>query len=144
MQKGFGWAVAAREALYLLTTLVALRLNPAFLLVDVGAPVRDTTSSSLSGYSSLAFYVLAPDKFVAFAVYDENRLDSVRALAAFVFSGGMLLDLCGVGALIAGLAAGSLPGALAVGYVASTLAGLFFATDCCPCVYNFFFVYVDD
>ena len=33
--------MAVREALYLLTTLVALKHNPAFLLVDVGATVRD-------------------------------------------------------------------------------------------------------
>ena len=43
---------------------------------------------------------------------------------ALALRGGALLDLCGVGALIAGLATGSVPGALAVGYAATTLGGL--------------------
>jgi hypothetical protein len=123
-QRGFGWAVAVREALYLLTTLAALYANPAFLLVDVGASVRDTKGEVVTrGYAFLAMYVLAPEKFVAFAAYDTGGLDWVFVMRLALL-GGPLLDLCGVGALIAGLAAGSLPGALAVGYAATTLGGL--------------------
>eukprot|EP01047_Picozoa_sp_COSAG01_P011795 COSAG01_NODE_520_length_16006_cov_6.454077_3_plen_488_part_00 len=127
-QKGFGWAVAVREALYLLNTLVALYANPAFLLVDVGASVRDTAGHGLagrSGYGFLAMYVLAPEKFVALAAYSKGGLDW-ECVTFLALLGGVLLDLCGVGALIAGLAAGSLPGALAVGYAATALAFLCF------------------
>ena len=45
-------------------------------------------------------------------------------LFELIFLGGVLLDLCGVGALVAGLAGGVLPAALAVGYAATALGGL--------------------
>jgi hypothetical protein len=69
-QRGFGSAVAVREALYALTVLAALCGNPAFLLVDVGASVRDTGAGffggygfvAVGGYGFLAAYVLAPEK----------------------------------------------------------------------------------
>ena len=112
-----------REALYLLTTLVALKHNPAFLLVDVGATVRYKGKVGGSGYSFLALYVLAPEKFVAVAALHEGGL-GWEIVVVLALLGGALLDLCGVGALIAGLAAGSLPGALAVGYAATTLGAL--------------------
>ena len=51
----FGAAVAVREALYLLTTLAGLAYNPAFLLVDVAASVRDKKSGGITGgYTFLA------------------------------------------------------------------------------------------
>ena len=40
---------------------------------------------------------------------------------------GPLLDLCGLGALTAGLGAGGLPPALAVGYTVTALGALFMA-----------------
>jgi hypothetical protein len=134
-QWGFGWAVAVREALYLLTTLVALYANPAFLLVDVGASVRDVTAGGVgsSGYGFLALYVLAPEKFVACAAYGNGGLGWM-CMMILALLGGALLDLCSVGALIAGLAAGNLlPGALAVGYAATTLDGLLMLGFWAPC-----------
>lgn len=44
----------ARETLYLLVVLACVWFKPAFLLVDVGASVRDPQI----GYSFLAVYVL--------------------------------------------------------------------------------------
>jgi hypothetical protein len=56
-QKLFGGAVAVREALYALSVLAALCGNPDFLLVDVGASVRDTDAGGvLGGYGFLALY----------------------------------------------------------------------------------------
>ena len=55
----------------------------------------------------------------------DGAKHSIYVFIAAVYV-GPLLDLCGVGALIAGLTAGSLPGALAVGYAATTLGGLCF------------------
>ena len=64
---------AGREALYLLTTLAALWCNPAFLLVDVAASVRDTAGYGFEkGYAFLGTYVLAPEKFVANAAFGEG------------------------------------------------------------------------
>ena len=40
-QHFFAIAVGVREGFYVLSTLVGLWLNPAFLLLDVGATVRD-------------------------------------------------------------------------------------------------------
>ena len=114
-----------REAVYLLSVLACTWVNPAFLLVDVGASVRDTEAASVEcGYSFLALYVLAPEKFVAMALFDHRGLgpdlwkDPIYGLA--------LLDLCGLGALGAGLGSGSLPPALAVGYSATALAAFWF------------------
>ena len=51
--------------------------------------------------------------------------DDIDALVNLLWLGGMLLDLCGVAALVAGLLspAGLVP-ALAVGYGATALGGL--------------------
>ena len=123
-QKGFGAAVAVREALYVLATLVGLAYNPAFLLVDVGASVRDK-DGDFPGYVFLGLYVLAPEKFVAVAAFFEGGADK-EGLGVLLAFGGVLLDLCGVAALVAGLLspAGLAP-ALAVGYGATALGGLF-------------------
>ena len=136
-QKGFGAAVAVREALYVLATLVGLAYNPAFLLVDVGATVRDKEWMSSAGhlrgggYVFLGMYVLAPEKFVAFATLGAGSSNGEISpfdffLRILLLLGGVLLDLCGVAALVAGLLspAGLAP-ALAVGYGATALGGLF-------------------
>ena len=88
--------------------------------------MRDTGSDPFyRGHGFLALYVLAPEKFVAFAAFDMGGLDNDDLAERIVF-GGVLLDLCGVGALVAGLAGGVLPAALAVGYAATALGGLCF------------------
>ena len=85
--------------------------------------MRDGTNDG--GYGFLALYVLAPEKFVAMAALDEGGLDD-EDLSGLIFFGGVLLDLCGVGALVAMLAGGELIAALAVGYAATALGGLCF------------------
>ena len=82
--------------------------------------MRDTAGAPWGGYGFLALYVLAPEKFVAMAAFDLGGLDNGN-LWALSWFGGLLLDLCGVGALVAGLAGGVLPAALAVGYAATAL-----------------------
>ena len=75
----------------------------------------------------LAMYVIAPEKYVTFALFDKGGLDKdgLGAIAALLL--GPLLDLCGLGALGAGLGAGGLPPALAVGYTVTALGALFVA-----------------
>eukprot|EP01048_Picozoa_sp_COSAG05_P025407 COSAG05_NODE_6447_length_956_cov_1.381564_1_plen_186_part_10 len=120
--------------MYFATTLVALWYNPSFLLVNAAASVRDretrtrqNRSSLEGGYGFLALYVLAPEKFVGEAAFNKGglcRMDLLRC----TFLVGLLLDLCGVGALVAMLmamlAGGKLIAALAVGYVFATLSFL--------------------
>ena len=119
--------MAAREALYLLSVLMCAWVNPAFLLVDVGATVRDGTVRGLNGgYSFLFMYVADPEKLVALALFDTGGLASY-ALMGVAMLGGSLLDLCGVAALGAGVGAGNLPPALAVGYSVTALGALFMA-----------------
>jgi hypothetical protein len=78
------------------------------------------------GYTFLALYVLAPEKLAAFAAFGGGGSRS-NGLVFLLWVGGILLDLCGVAALVAGLAspAGLAP-ALAVGYGAAALGGLCF------------------
>ena len=118
LQLWLGGFVAVREALYTLMVVACTWVNPTFLLVDVGASVRfGGTDAFDGGYGFLAMYVVAPEKFVAFALFGDGGI-----LATF---GGALLDLCGLGALGAGLAAGSLPLALAIGYSVFALGAMF-------------------
>ena len=78
------------------------------------------------GYTFLAMYVVAPEKYVGFALFRKGGLDN-GGLVAVVLLLGPLLDLCGLGALGAGLGAGGLAPALAVGYSVTALGALFVA-----------------
>ena len=139
VQRGFGAAVAVREALYIAATLLGLCANPAFLLVDVGASVRVTgKSGAQGGWPFLALYALAPEKYVLMAALgnggrnlrgmvlveglDFGAICAHSGCAAISIAGVVgLLDLAAVGGLAAGLAAHNLPPALAVGYGATAL-----------------------
>ena len=111
MQRALGCVVAGREALYLLSVLTCTWVKPAFLLVDVGASVRDTGAAHwignplIRGYSFLFMYVVAPEKFVAIALLGNGGLNKQDLYIPAVFA---LLDLCGLAALGAGVGAGNL------------------------------------
>jgi hypothetical protein len=122
----FGTAVAVRELLYLLSTLICVVLNPSYLLLDVAASVRSTDLGIYGGYKFLALYVLAPEKFVAYAMFGRGGALNSEGLIRATFVCEVVLDLCGVGALASGLLASSkVPAALAVGYIATTLGGVY-------------------
>lgn len=112
VQRGFGNAVAVREAIYLLSSLACICVNPAFLLVDYSAPQ--------GALFFAAMYTIAPEKYVALALLDKGGLDKQCLLHMLVF-GGPVLDACGLAALGAGIGEGNLPLALAVGYSVTTL-----------------------
>jgi hypothetical protein len=142
--------LCGRQALHILTVLACACVNPAFLLVDVGASVKYLGADDPwhGGYIFLAMYVVAPEKFVALALFEKGGLDigllakeprraavypsSPRLLGALLGGGGVvlcstLLDLCGLAALAAGLGAGNLPPALVVGYSAIALSAVWTA-----------------
>ena len=84
-----------------------------------------------SGYPFLLLYVVAPEKFVAMALFGwRNHTDAIpllRAGAGMLYSVGcLLLDVCSVGALVAGLVSARLPAGLAIGYTATAVAMLSF------------------
>ena len=113
--------LSVRQGLHILVVLLCACVNPAFLLVDVGASMRDR-GDSLGGYSFLAMYVVAPEKFVALALLGEKgglNISDGQALLCCA-----LLDLCWVAALGAGLSAGNLSPVLAAGYGAIVLAAV--------------------
>ena len=64
------------------------------------------------------------EKFLASALFNRGGLN-LATLGVCVGCGAMLLDLCGLGALGAGLGTGVLPSALAVGYSATLAAAVF-------------------
>eukprot|EP01046_Picozoa_sp_COSAG06_P017263 COSAG06_NODE_1167_length_10451_cov_16.691654_1_plen_675_part_00 len=128
VQRWLGGFVLLREALYLLAVGACAWVNPAFLLVDVAASVRDKGARGLNGgYGFLAMYVVAPEKYVGLALLDPGGLNKGSLATTVVAVLGPLVDLCGLGALGAGLGAGGLPPALAVGYTVTALGALFIA-----------------
>ena len=123
-QQGFGSVVAAREALYCLTTLVCLVKQPAFLLVDVVASVRErNTTFASGGYIFAAVYITAPEKYVINVLLGWGGFDWERLRVLWNHVLGPLLDLCGAGALVSGLLSGRLPAALAIGYAMAMVGG---------------------
>ena len=101
LQRCLGGFVLLREALYVLAVVACAWVNPAFLLVDVAASVRDEGAEDLDkGYAFLAMYVVAPEKYVAMALFGEGGLGMLDVLIAATVLLGPLLDLCGLGALI--------------------------------------------
>jgi hypothetical protein len=120
-----GLGVAIREGLYFVITLACLYVNPAFLLVDVGASVRDSKAKrGLKGPMFLVMYVLAPEKFVAIALFGWGATGWKQRLGTVCMFVSPVLDLCGLGALGAGLASHELPPALAVAYVVTSIGAI--------------------
>jgi hypothetical protein len=116
LQLKLGCAVLARETIYVLLMLLALRACPAVLLVNLEAD-----EDAKGRLRDKLLYVLAPEKFVAFPVLKAAVGKGAAGLFMFLVTGLVLpaLDVCGVYALVVGAKAGLLPAALAVGYGAT-------------------------
>ena len=65
LQRTLGLLVALREVIYVALTLVCVRVNPAFLLVDTAATWR---KEPLIALTFTLVYVISPEKFVWLAV----------------------------------------------------------------------------
>jgi len=128
VQQRLGSFVLLRESLYLLALLACVVANPAFLLVDVSASARDDPRFGVhvhSGYTFLARYVLAPEKYVVGALFGTVKICGRKVADCWDWSVSYLFDLCALGALTAGVATdGGLPLVLFVGYAASAVAAV--------------------
>ena len=61
LQRVLGAGVALREALYALSVLTCVWVNPAFLLIDINAAVKDEDKrgqATIRGYPALLTYVV--------------------------------------------------------------------------------------
>ena len=120
-----GVAVGVRELLYLVSTCLCIISRPSFLLVDPTASYKDRSRIGRgginleSGQGFLAMYILAPEKFVTYALFKDKG----KRFIACVIS--VLLDLCGVVALFEGVMTGELTFALGIGYGATAAGGTF-------------------
>jgi len=124
-QRVFGGIVALREVLYLVGTGMVAVVQPSFLLVDIVASWKETSTSSGTGPSGVAMYVLAPEKLLFFAVGDSFPSGSLmHNLFGYCMLGTILTDLFAIGALAAALHSGVTPPALMVGYCMTTLAAV--------------------
>ena len=108
-QKTLGLVVGAREALYLLCTLVALWRKPIFLLVNL-----DVQKQKLLCYLQ---FVAVPHCFLLRCAMVGST--AYQKVLPYVFLVGA--DLCATAALIVGAMNGTLSVALAVGYSVATL-----------------------
>ena len=127
LQLWLGLAVGIREVIYLVATLLAAVVHPAFLAIDVAATVRLLPNVRGNYYGRglpfFALYVASPDKFVVTVLALALLKRGTRIPFIFgVFSG--IFDLCGVAALSAGFASGVMPPELAIGYMVTTLSAL--------------------
>jgi peptidoglycan/LPS O-acetylase OafA/YrhL len=114
----FGLVVAAREVLYLATTLGGAVACPAYLLLDLATTWHEAASTRQGGFR-VAMYVLTPHNYVALAL--AARFSAVGSLASPRHR--RLVWLLGAAALGLGAAcvASSLPAALAVKLEAAAL-----------------------
>eukprot|EP01043_Picozoa_sp_COSAG02_P047450 COSAG02_NODE_4550_length_5224_cov_94.387512_2_plen_357_part_00 len=124
-QQVLGSLVGFREGVYAVSVVACVVVNPAFLLVDMGATVREQAD----WVTQVGQYVAAPEKFVVRVLTQKGGLGMGSFGFVWKFIVGPLLDLCGMAALGAGLGAGpsKLPPPLAVGYSITTAGALFFA-----------------
>ena len=103
-----GCVVLFREFLYLILTITAISVNPAYLLVD------STATFQSSGWN-LLLYIVCPEKFVYFCLGINTNIP------LFIL---VLCDLSGIAALITAINSGVTPVPLMIGYGITTLGGI--------------------
>jgi hypothetical protein len=141
-QRSLGTLVAIREALYIVSTLLALWLNPAYLLLELESVLRPADEAKdgrcclvlrrLNGVAlkRWALYLLAPHHYVMMCLSrwakTQRGAQGVsghrKVCLIFSFTGGMpaIFDACSAGGLYRLLQMPSPPAALAFGYWLTT------------------------
>ena len=135
VQRICGMFVAVREALYLVSTLLALWLNPAYLLLELDGVLRPAAEGWGEGrcgwwrrvdgaaLKQWVFYLLAPHHYVTFCLF-RGVLGVGNSCCKFPVAIALIVqhmaDLCSAMALVVLLSQPSPPVALAIGYWLTT------------------------
>eukprot|EP01045_Picozoa_sp_COSAG04_P006226 COSAG04_NODE_302_length_17393_cov_6.251417_15_plen_615_part_00 len=133
-QRGLGLQVAVREVLYVLSTLLALWLNPAYLLLELDPMLKPSAERCCwcccrvdwQAAKRWGLYLLAPHHYVTLCLMRWAAGAGRGCVAKLLFLVGLLqftADWCSAIALINLLTQPSPPTALAIGYWLTT-AGL--------------------
>jgi hypothetical protein len=126
LQLVFAGILAVRMALSIAVTLTTLKVNPAFLLVDLAATVRqkDAVPAWDGGWAAVLMYVLCPEKFVAFALVDMGGLGHPDFLPPLAFASIVLDLVAGVGGVVCGTLSGVLPAELWLVYALTIISAV--------------------
>jgi hypothetical protein len=129
-QKYFATIIAARELLYLATTLFAVFTCPVFLLLDLRTMWKETAGNKKARGTRVALYTLTPHNYVALCL--ANRFNGGRRIFLGLASVQIVADFCScfaLGALYAGSSgdgAEASPAALKIGYSITAAGFLLF------------------
>ena len=115
-QQRLGCLVAGREGIYWLLTVIGCFTNPAYLLIDIKATWREKHDKQY-----VLLYIFAPEKYV-FTATGVITNYKVENFLAFLL---ILLDFFGIAALVAAIVSGNMYPAMMIGYIVTTLGGLF-------------------
>lgn len=128
-QRNLAAVVAAREVVYLASTLLAAWQTPAFLLLDLAAAWNEA-ESTLERIVRMAIYVLTPHNYTAFCL--ANRFRSWRRTFLGMAGIQVIADLASCVALAALMAGGieeeakKPPAAMKIGYIITAFGFLLF------------------
>ena len=113
-----GYIVGIREIVYIILTIVCLKLNPTYLLVDV----IGTLNASKVDFVT---YVFAPEKFIYFCLDLKKIWCCGSDLFLFLL---ILFDLVGIAALIVAINNQITPPLLMIGYFVTTIGGVMYGS----------------
>ena len=115
-----GSIIGAREAIYLISTLIALVKCPSFLLLDMSTVWCEEGTSRFARFRHVAMYLLTPHIFVSLCI--ANSSDMLRKIFVPLTACEVIADFASCFALGALLSPGSnAPTALIIGYAITAL-----------------------
>lgn len=132
LQLIFGCGVAVRECIYLLATIIALYVQPSFLLVNISAGWKTKSIPLHARLLFILLYCTMPDKFVlsiALKILFSDRSDccvlalflNLSSLMWFLMS---VMDLFGIAALLVAVTVDRVFIPLVIGYCMTALSGV--------------------
>eukprot|EP01084_Bolivina_argentea_P146692 256788_1 len=117
IQQILGLIVAGRECIYFILSLIAICINPSYLLLDL----RATWFKDDKRF--IALYVMAPEKYIAVAIARQHCHYVGTALLILFLS---LLDIFGIVACVWAILVHNMYAPLMIGYSITTLGAIFF------------------
>ena len=122
-----GAIVGVREAIYIVLTIVALFVQPAYLLVSMAATLRNETGTGSDGFLDAVILIFMPEKFVMMSLHPliGHKFGHTLTVAVSIFTIFPVLDLVAVAALVVAiLPEEPFPPPLLVGYALTALGGV--------------------